>query len=65
MNGKIKVWDVRSGTCVQHYEAHEGEVAQMSVHPNGIYLTSVGRKDCLTKIWDLRQGILNLTIQGN
>lgn len=36
----INIWDIRSKRLIQHYDAHNSGVSQISFHPNGRYLLS-------------------------
>lgn len=44
---------MRSNKLVQHYNAHDAPVNDISIHPTGYFLASVAG-DAKVKIWDLR-----------
>ncbi|XP_062406102.1 WD repeat domain 21 isoform X2 [Sardina pilchardus] len=63
MQGKIKLWDIRTTRPVQNYEGHHNEYAYLPLHVNedeGLLL-AVGQ-DCYTRLWSLSDGHLLRTI---
>jgi len=49
----IKIWDLRSGTCITHLQGHEKSVSVLGCLDDG-YLIS-GSSDKTAKIWDLNK----------
>jgi len=49
---------------IQHYNAHDGPVNQITFHPLGYHMASVSN-DNKIKIWDLKQGTLGWTLYGH
>jgi centriolar protein POC1 len=55
---------MRTRTLVQHYNAHEDIVNQISYHPTGNFLLSCSSDGCM-KIWDTKEGRLFYTVSGH
>ncbi len=34
----MKLWDLRAGRIIQHYEAHDGALTDLAFHPAGSFL---------------------------
>jgi centriolar protein POC1 len=59
---KIKLYDLRvGGKLVQHYDAHDDVVNEVSIHPSGNFMLSCS-DDAHTKVWDIRSGLLAYTL---
>lgn len=52
-DGTIKLWDLRAGRLVQYYEAHQGAVTDLCIHPCGSFLLS-SSLDGTLKVGDRR-----------
>jgi hypothetical protein len=63
-DNSIKLFDLRSAQCIQHYTAHDAAVTGIDFHPSGDFLLS-GSEDASLKIWDLREGHQLYTIHGH
>jgi centriolar protein POC1 len=61
---KVKVYDVRSGRVIIHFDAHSAGVTDVSYHPSGKYLIS-SSLDGTMKIWDLVQAQILYTVHGH
>ena len=51
----IKLWDMRTGTCVHTLERHRGPVYACAFSPDGNYIVS-GAHEATLKLWDVRSG---------
>ena len=51
-DGKVKIWDSRSGEPVRTLHGHTGIVSSLVFSPNGKRLYS-GSRDTTVKVWDL------------
>jgi WD40 repeat protein len=60
----VKLWDLKTGECLQTFEGHTNAVVSVSFHPQGNQLAS-GSFDHSLKIWDLQQGINVITLDGH
>jgi len=60
----IKIFDIRSGRLIQHYDAHSDKVNSISYHASGNYLIS-SSDDSTIKIWDLKMGQILYTVHGH
>ena len=61
---KIKIFDIRSGRIIQHYDAHSAPITSLSYHPSGKYLVS-SSFDTSVKIWDISNSKILYTIHGH
>ena len=61
---KIKIFDIRSGRIIQHYDAHSAPVTCLSYHPSGKYLVS-SSLDSTVKIWDTFNSQILYTVHGH
>jgi len=61
---KIKIFDIRSGRIIQHYDAHSAPVTCLSYHPSGKYLVS-SSLDSTIKIWDSFNSQILYTVHGH
>ena len=60
----VKLWDLRTQHLLQHYDAHEEGVTDLSFHPSGSYLLTASA-DSKLKVWDLVEGRLFYTLHGH
>ena len=61
---KIKIFDIRSGRIIQHYDAHSAPITSLSYHPSGKYLVS-SSLDSSLKIWDIFNSKILYTVHGH
>ncbi len=54
MDGKIRLWDVHTGTQLRQFVGHSEEVASVAFSPDGKYVLSGG--DASTRFWDASTG---------
>jgi len=50
------LWDTSTGTSVQTYADHNGDVMSISPGPGGAHLFVSGACDALAKVWDVKAG---------
>eukprot|EP01129_Flabellula_baltica_P015494 TRINITY_DN7917_c0_g1_i1.p1 TRINITY_DN7917_c0_g1~~TRINITY_DN7917_c0_g1_i1.p1 ORF type:complete len:480 (-),score=140.94 TRINITY_DN7917_c0_g1_i1:90-1481(-) len=48
-----RIWDPRSGEEVMKFQGHTGEILDMDISHDGLYLASSG-EDCTVRVFDLR-----------
>ncbi len=58
----LKIWDIRSGTCVRTLSGHTWTIKGVASLPNG-QVVSAG--DLTLKIWDIRSGKCIRTLSGH
>jgi WD40 repeat protein len=63
-DGRVKLWDARTGRELRALEGHEGDVNMVAFSPDGALLASVG-DDRTARVWDLRTGQLRFTLTGH
>ena len=51
-DGRVKVWDSRTGALLRNVRGHTGVVTSVEFTPNGRRLVS-GSRDRTVKVWDL------------
>lgn len=51
----IRIWEAKSGKCIQVLIGHDNWVTDMCFHPNGKFLLSVSDDKSL-RVWDLISG---------
>lgn len=56
-DGKIKLWNLETGTLVRSLTGHQGAVQALAISPDGRQLISASQ-DAKLGIWDLEQGQL-------
>ena len=60
----VKIWDAKSGECIQTLEGHSDYVCSVCWSPDGKYLAS-GSRDKTIKIWDAKSGKELKTLEGH
>ena len=57
----IKIWDIKTGECLNTLEGHSYWVNSVTISPDGKYIVS-GSRDKTIKIWDIRKGVCIYTL---
>ncbi|MEL6686737.1 MAG: hypothetical protein AAFP97_03850 [Pseudomonadota bacterium] len=60
----LRIWDARSGVCVQTLEGYEGGVYSVTYSPDAMHILSVSDVRIL-RIWDADSGALVQTFEGH
>jgi WD40 repeat protein/transcriptional regulator with XRE-family HTH domain len=60
--GILRWWNIRSGTCIQLREAHQGAIQSLRRSPEGTKLASCG-DDGAIRLWDLQTGTYLQTLR--
>lgn len=56
-DGTCALWDVESGTMIQSFHGHLGDVMNVDISPTECYNTFVsGSSDAMAMVWDVRTG---------
>jgi WD40 repeat protein len=63
-NGRIKVWDARTGVLEQELQGHKNSIFGLSFRPDGKRLASAST-DQTAKVWDVEKGQLLFTLVGH
>ncbi|KAF9200476.1 hypothetical protein BGZ49_009305, partial [Haplosporangium sp. Z 27] len=63
-DGYVRVWDVKTGTCIHTLEGHVGSVACVMYSPTGDQLAS-GGSDKSVRIWENESGKCISVLQGH
>jgi hypothetical protein len=58
LDGKVTVWDARTGDKLRTIPAHVRRVGALAFSPDGRYLATGGREDRLVKVWQVSTGQL-------
>lgn len=59
------LWDIESGTLVEQFNDHNGDVMSISLNPKSENLFVSGACDATAKIWDLKTGKCEQTFAGH
>lgn len=59
----VKIWDIRSGTCIKTLPAHSDPVSAVSFNRDGTLITS-SSYDGLIRIWETASGQCIKTLVG-
>ena len=60
----IKIWDIKSGSCLSTLSGHDGWVLSVCFSPDGKQIAS-GSRDKTVKIWNASTGKLQSTLRGH
>ena len=60
----IKIWDFKTGKCLNTLEGHSYSVNSVAISPDGKYIVS-GSYDKTIKIWDFKTGKCLNTLEGH
>lgn len=63
-SGVIRQWDVQTGACLRYWQAHEGRIFTIALHPTQAQVAS-GGNDQQIRLWDVRSGQCLKTFQGH
>lgn len=63
-DGTIRLWDTKTGECLQKLGGHKGQVHNVAFDPAGHVLAS-GGSDRTVKLWDLSVGKVLRTLEGH
>lgn len=63
-SGVIRRWNVQSRRCLQSWDAHDGRIFAIVLHPDQPLLAS-GGNDQQIRLWDLKTGECLRTLQGH
>jgi WD40 repeat protein len=63
-SGEVKVWDVRSGTCLLTLRGHTGGVRCVAFSPDGAHMATAG-EDGTVRVYALGQARPPLVLQGH
>jgi len=58
-------WDVETGSLVEVFRGHSGDVMSLSLSPENEQIFVTGACDATAKLWDRRMGGAALTFQGH
>jgi hypothetical protein len=58
----MKIWDPRSGKCVQTYRGHRSGISAVAFSPHGKWVVS-GDRDGVVKFWDIATGKIFANIE--
>ncbi|QSL64875.1 hypothetical protein MERGE_002179 [Pneumocystis wakefieldiae] len=59
------LWDINTGTKIQEFLDHLGDVMSLSIHPTNPNIFVSGACDAFAKIWDIRTGKSVQTFSGH
>jgi WD40 repeat protein len=62
MDGSVRVWDAKLGTCVAILEGHSESVMSVAYSPDGGNIAS-GSWDNSVKVWDVMSGVITATLK--
>jgi WD40 repeat protein/serine/threonine protein kinase len=62
--GNLKLWEMKTGSCLQSFEGHKGGVLTVAFSPDGRYALS-GSNDETMKQWELTSGICIQSFVGH
>ncbi|MFI7320250.1 NB-ARC domain-containing protein [Streptomyces venezuelae] len=70
-DGKVRIWDLGSGTCTATLTGHRGQVGSIAISPDGTWLATTGGSDYAfnddgtVRIWDRASGTCKTTLTGH